>query len=115
MAASTFSPELILIEDITQIKCQELWVFYVLFERLVKEGNVLFNDKLNIFYLRNISSNILERTTWITREETHVICNTTWEALAGIRNSAMGPPGGIDHTTYRTMSGCFITELRLPP
>ena len=33
-------------------------------------------------------------------------------ALVGTRNRLMGPPGGIDPTTYCTMSGRSTTKLR---
>ena len=84
-----------------------------------KEGNVLFNDALNTFYLRLYGVNIWLRTTQIAREETrcchigysfqlaarvllyasshrqdsiyHGLCYTSRGALAGTRNSSMGP------------------------
>ena len=34
-------------------------------------------------------------------------------ALAGMRNSSMGQPWGIDPITHHTMSGCSTTELHL--
>ena len=34
----------------------------------------------------------------------HGLCYTSRGALAGTRNSSMGPPGRIDPTTHRTMS-----------
>ena len=36
----------------------------------------------------------------------HGLCYTSLEALAGTRNSSMGPPWRIDPTTHRTMSEC---------
>ena len=90
------------------------------------EGNVLFNDALNTFYLRLINkqtqyaSDIWLTSTQIAREETrcrhmgysyrltarfflyapshrqdstyHGLCYTSRGALAGTRNSSMGPP-----------------------
>ena len=82
-----------------------------------KEGNVLFNDALNTFYLRYMASDIWLRTIQIAREETrcrymgysfrltarvilyapshrqdntyHGLCYTSRGALAGTRNSSM--------------------------
>ena len=36
----------------------------------------------------------------------HSLCYTSRGALAGARNSSMGPPWRIDPTTHRTMSEC---------
>ena len=36
----------------------------------------------------------------------HSLCYTSCGALAGTRNSSMGPPWKIDPTTHRTMSEC---------
>ena len=87
-----------------------------------RERNVLFNDALNTFYLRlcGVRHNIWLRTILIVREETrcrhigysyrltarvllyapshrqdntyHGFCYTSRGALAGTRNSSMGPP-----------------------
>ena len=35
--------------------------------------------------------------------------------LAGMTNSSMGPPWGVDPTTHCTMSGCSTTKLHLAP
>ena len=50
----------------------------------------LFNDTLNTFYLQYTSRG----------------------ALAGTRNSSMGPPWRIDQTTQRTMSECSYHVYR---
>ena len=42
----------------------------------------------------------------------HGVCYTSRGALAGTRNSSMGPPEGIDPTTHHTLS-CSTTELHL--
>ena len=83
-----------------------------------EEGNVLFNDALNTFYLRLYG--VRHRTIHIVRKETccchigysfrltsrvllyapsqrqdstfHGLCYTSRGALAGTRNSSMGPP-----------------------
>ena len=106
-----------------------------------KEKNVLFNDALNTFYLqlnsvRNMVNDHLarEETYWchymgysfwlaarvilyalFYRQDStyHGLCYTSHGTLAGMRNSSMGPPWGIDSTTHRTMSGCSTTELNL--
>ena len=45
----------------------------------------------------------------------HGICYTSCEALAGIGNSIMGPPCGINTMTYRTMSKQATSEMRSAP
>ena len=85
-----------------------------------KEGNVLFNDALNTFYLRLYDVRPWLRTILIVIKETrcrhigysfrlatrvllyapshrqdntyHGLCYTSRGALAGTRNSSMGPP-----------------------
>ena len=85
-----------------------------------KQGNVLFNDALNTFYLWLYGVRHMLRTIPIVRKETrcrhigysfrltarvllyapsyrqdstyHGICYTSRGALAGTRNSSMGPP-----------------------
>ena len=44
-----------------------------------------------------------------------LLCYTNYRALAGIRNSSMGPPQGIDQTTHRTMSRSSTMELCFTP
>ena len=96
------------------------------------EGNVLFNDALNTFYYGYMASDIWLKTILIVRKETrcchigysfrltarvllyapshrqdstyHSLCYTSRGALAGTRNSSMGPPWRIDPTTHCTMS-----------
>ena len=43
------------------------------------------------------------------------LCYTSRVALAGIRNSSMGPPLGFDLMIPQTMSGCSAMELHLAP
>ena len=97
-----------------------------------KEGNVLFNDALNTFYLRlygvrhmvkdhsdSERGNLLppHRLLFpisskgsficiIPRQDNtyHSLCYTSRGALAGTRNSSMDPPWRIDPMTHRTMS-----------
>ena len=98
-----------------------------------KEGNVLFNDTLNTFYLRLYGvTHMVEDHSDSEREETrcrhmgysfrlaarvllyasshrqdntyHCLCYTSRGTLAGTRNSSMGPPWRIDPTTHRVMS-----------
>ena len=45
----------------------------------------------------------------------HNLWYTNCGALAGTRNSSVGPPRGIDLTTDCTLSGCSTTELHLAP
>ena len=95
-----------------------------------KEGNVLFNDALNTFYLRlcgaghavkdhsyNEPQNPLPRLHGlffpkIYRGLFYVQIHTDWiahttafvTALAGTKNSSMSPPWRVDLMTHRTMS-----------
>ena len=43
----------------------------------------------------------------------HDLCYTNHGALAGTRNSSIGPPWGIDPTTHRTMNGRSTAELHI--
>ena len=87
---------------------------------MVSEGNVLFNDALNTFYLRLYGIRHMVKDHLIVRKETrcrhigyslqltarvllyapshrqdityHGLCYTSQGALAGTRNSSMGSP-----------------------
>ena len=109
-----------------------------------KEGNVIFNDALNTFYLRLYRrQDIWLRTILIVRKETrchymgcyfrltarvllyaqshrqdntyHGLCYTSRGALAGIRNSSMGPPWRISPTPIASWLNTLTTELHLAP
>ena len=98
-----------------------------------KEGNVLFNDTLNTFYLRlygvrHMASDhsgsekgnprcrhmgysfrlgamiLLYASSHRQDDSNHGRCYTSRGALAVTRNSSMGSPRRIDPTTHRTMS-----------
>ena len=97
-----------------------------------RERNVLFNDALTHFIYGYMASYIWLRTILIVREETrcrhidysyrltarvllyapshrqnntyHGLCYTSRGALAGTRNSSMGPPRRIDPTIHGTTS-----------
>ena len=94
-----------------------------------KEGNVLFNDALNTFHLRlygithmvkdhseearcrhmgysfRLAARVLLYASSHRQDNTyHSLCYTNRGALAGTRNSSMGPPWRIDPTTHRVMS-----------
>ena len=78
----------------------------------MKEGNVLFNDALNTFYLRlygvrhmlkdhsdrergnlRLAARVLLYASSHRQDNTyHGLCYTRRGALAGTRNSSMGPP-----------------------
>ena len=106
-----------------------------------KEGNVLFNDALNTFYLRlyGVRLSIL-----IVRKETrcrhmgysfrltarvllyapshrqdstyHGICDTSRRVLAGTRNSSMGSPHeGSIRRPIAPWANALTTELHLAP
>ena len=73
-----------------------------------KEGNILFNDALNTFYLRlygvrhmvkdhsdsKRGNSLPPRLTArvLLYAPSHSLCYTSCGALAGMRNSSMGPP-----------------------
>ena len=87
---------------------------------LRKEGNVLFNDALNTFYLRlygvrhmvkdhsdskrgnmgyyfRLAARVLLYASSHSQDNTyHDLCYTSRGALAGTRNSSMGPPWRVD-------------------
>ena len=74
-----------------------------------RKGNVLFNDALNTFYLRLYGIRYMVKNhsdMHHPRQDNtyHCLCYTSHGALAGTRNSPMGPPWRIDPTTHRTMS-----------
>ena len=97
-----------------------------------KEGNVLFNDTLNTFYLRLYGIRHMVKDHSDRQEETccrhigysfrlaarvllyasshrqdntyHSLCYISCGALAGMRNSSMGSQWRIDPTTHRTMN-----------
>ena len=92
-----------------------------------KEGNVLFNDALNTFYLRlygvrhmvmyhtysergnplpphGLLFPINRKGSFICTIPDRTAHTTAFGTLAGTRNSLMGPPWWIDPTTHRTMS-----------
>ena len=92
-----------------------------------KEGNILFNNTLNKFYLRLcgvghvvvreeahcchmgysfwLAASVLLYTQSHTQDGTyHNLCYTSCEALAGTRNSSMGPPWKFNPTIHHTMS-----------
>ena len=99
------------------------------------EGNVLFNDALNTFYLRlygvkhmvkfNTDSErgnplpphvllflatarVLLYAPFNRQYSTyHILCYTSRGALTGPRNSSMGPPWRINPTPHRTMNECY--------
>ena len=55
-----------------------------------KEGNVLFNDTLNIFYLRLAARVLLYASSHRQDNTYHGLCYPSRGALAGTRNSSMG-------------------------
>ena len=94
----------------------------------LKEGNVLFNDALKTFYLQlygirhmvkdhsdsekgnplphigyslQLTGNVLLYAPSHRQDSTyHSLCYTSCGALAGTRNSSMGPPFRIDPTIH---------------
>ena len=108
-----------------------------------REGNVLFNDALNTFYLRlygvrhmvkNHSEKKITRcrhigySLWLAarvllyasshRQDNtyHDLCYTSGGALAGMRNSSMGPPHeGSIRWSIAPWANTLTTELHLAP
>ena len=88
-----------------------------------QEGNVLFNDTLNTFYLwlYGVGQIAIGYCLWLPgwvllyaqshRQDNtcHSLWYTSCGALAGTRNSSVGPPWGINPMTHRTMSGHSTT------
>ena len=92
----------------------------------MKEGTVLFNDALNTFYIwlygiRHMVKNhsdsekgnlllLLHGLLFLISSKGSFVCTiyrqdstyTSSEELAGMRNSSVGPPSGIDPTTHCT-------------
>ena len=103
------------------------------------EGNVLFNNALNKFYLQLYgirhmvkdhsvkeetrrhhymgysfllaARNLLYAPSYGQDNTYHNICYTSWWALAGTRNSSMSSPWGIDLLTHHTISRCSTTHI----
>ena len=109
-----------------------------------KEGNVLFNDALNTVYLRLYGVRHMVKDHSDRREETccrhmgysfrlaarvllyapshrqdntyHSLCYTSCGALAGMRNSSMGPPHeGSIRRPIAPWANALTTELHLTP
>ena len=83
----------------------------ILYHNGRNEGNGVFNDALNTFYL-----DILYAPSH-RHDSTYLgLCYTSRGSLAGIRNRSMRPTWGIDPTTHRTMSersyhGAYISLI----
>ena len=105
------------------------------FHSVERERNILFNDTLNTFYLQlygvrhmvkdhsdsekgnrcrhigyayRLAARVLLYAPSHRQDNTcHSLCYTSRGALAGTRNSSMGPLWGIDLVTHRTMSRRF--------
>ena len=103
-----------------------------------KEGNVLFNDALNTFYLRlygigplsergnplpphglliPLAAKVLLYAPSHRQVSTyHGLCYTSHGALAGKRNSSMGPPHeGSIRRPIASRANALTTELHLAP
>ena len=65
--------------------------FQAVLDKKEKEGNVLFNDALNTFYLRSFMV-LLYASSHRHNNTYHGLCYTSHGALAGTRNRSMGPP-----------------------
>ena len=101
-----------------------------------KEGNVLFNDALNTFYLllycvrhmvkdhsdREKGNLLLPHRLLFpinskgchTQDITyHSLCYTSHGTLAGTRNSSMGPPHGLIWRPIAPWANALTTELHL--
>ena len=109
-----------------------------------KEGNILFNDALNTFYLQLYGVGHMVKDHSDMRKETrcrhigysfrltarvllyapshrqdstyHSLCYTSRGALAGMRNSSMGPPHeGSIRRPIAPWANALTTELHLAP
>ena len=99
-----------------------------------KEGNVLFNDALNTFYLRlygvreetrccyigysfRLAARLLLYAPSHRQDSTyHGLCYTSRGALAETRNSSMGPPHeGLIRGPIAPWTNALTTELHLAP
>ena len=119
------------VKEWLQVGASELnWLKEGMAERC--EVYVLFNDALNTFYLRlyrvrhtvkdhsdsergnplspqgysfRLAARVLLYASYHIQDNTYYgLCYTSLGALAGTRNSSMGPPRRIEPTTHRTMS-----------
>ena len=103
-------------------------------EQRERERNDLFNDVLNTFYLRlygvrhmvkdhsdsekgnsyRLTARVLLYAPSHRQDNTyHGLCYTSRGALAGTRNSSMGPPH--EGSTHRIISERYTSELRPAP
>ena len=104
-----------------------------------KEGNVLFNDALNTFYVRlygvrhmvkdqsiccrhmvysfRLAARVLLYASSHRQDNTyHGLCYTSRGALAGTRNSSMGPPHeGSIRRPIAPLANALTMELHLAP
>ena len=83
-----------------------LWLYST--EHLLKDHYMGYSFKLAARVLLYAPSHRKDSTY-------HGICYTSCRALAGMRNSLMDSPWGIDPTTLSTMSRCSTIELHLAP
>ena len=109
----------------------------------IKEGNVLFNNALNTFYLQlygvrhmvkdhsesekgnplrhigysfRLTARVLLYALSHRQDDTyHSLCYTSHGALAGTRNSSMSPLWRIDPTTIAPWANALTMELHLAP
>ena len=122
-----------------------VYILYVIKDNLLlnrKEGNILFNDPLNTFYLRLYGVRHMVNTTQIAREETrsrqmgysfrlaalgsficttqrqdrtyHGVCYTSHGTLTGTRNSSMDPPRRIDPCLVRSLNSVQFQTVMAP-
>ena len=108
------------------------------YERRKEGRNVLFNDALNTFYLRlygvthmvkdhsdscchigysfRLAARVLYASSHRQDNTYHSLCYTSRGALAGTRNSSMGPPHGLrqieTHTHTHTHSKVLIMNCK---
>ena len=107
---------------------------YICTQKLLKEGNVLFNDALNTFYLHIVKDHsdsergnllpphrllfpISSKGSSNRQDNTyHGLCYTSRGSLAGTRNSSMGPPH--ERSIRRPIApwaNALTTQLHLAP
>ena len=87
----------------------ELWIYDI--KHMVKEETRCHHYMGYSFQLA--VRDLLYALSHIQDNTYHSLCYTSCGALAGTRNSSVGPPWGFDLMTHHTMSRHSTTELHL--
>ena len=92
----------------------------VIWRRTYCEGHLIFRKEtcccLYMGYSFRLVANVLSYSPSYMQDGTyHGLCYNSHGVLAGMRNSSMGPPRGINRIIHHIISGCSTTELHLAP